>query len=187
MRANIFRVIVFSALLLLGLSVRADQTIKVLGLELGGKISQPINICPADRDKAKSICWVEKPFKAKDGDLMGSVRLPNPDSRPLWAAYAIYKFHLAKDGTLKSLTVRSVVDSQKPEILQSLKTRFGEPNSAEQHESGFLARWDKPDIYIQLICTPICEVGFRSVAYHAEMLANMSAQKKIEAARPVTP
>ena len=139
-----------SAAFLLCLSsiASASEAVTVLGLPLGGKLASPPPSCPFNTDNLKKICWLSSPFVHKDGSRIGTVVIPDPKSRPKWAAYSLVELSVKRDLTLTSIKVSSD-GTDRSEIYQSISTRFGPP----WHQTGFQsARWDREGVLIELLC-----------------------------------
>lgn len=166
----------------------ADQ-VTVLGVPLGGKITPALKVCPFDTDDSKSICWVGKPFVSKDGTRLGTVHLPNPNSRAEWAAYAGFNIFMAKDGTIDLLkvTVRDV--RAKNVIAESISSRFGLPQTTTlQRDDLAEARWRGEGIEVRQVCIPsFCEVRFMSAAALRNEAQEKEAAARVKMARPVAP
>lgn len=171
----------------------ASPETTVFGIPIGGKLPQQLKVCPVSAlgsgASAKAMCWVDKPFKDKDGTAIGDVVIPNPDGRPEWAAYATFKAGISKDGTLKWLNLTDINGSRKSEIANSISQRFGLPLETTLAQAGSsAAKWQSQSLGIQQICTArLCEVRFTSQAERdAEALAQ-EAVYRTKAARPATP
>lgn len=170
------------ALCLLNGTTTAAPT-QILGLPLGGKLAYSPAVCPLNTDSMKRICWVGSPFTGRDHRRSGPAHIPNPDSRPLWAANALFALELKKDLTLTRIKLQSV-GSDRSTIYQSIAGRFGPPIT--QDDLG--ARWMHPEANITLLCRKgsSCSIEFYVPASDAELEA---ASKKLqkEKSRPISP
>lgn len=177
-----------AAVLLVGVSAYADAPTMVLGLPLGGKVALNMKICPSNTDKTKEVCWISKPFVGKSGDRLGYIHLPNPDSRPDWAAYGMFQMGVGKDGELKTLTVESSGNNEKHAIANSITSRFGLPKETTLPRDGYsFASWAGKNIYVHLECASRCFTTFRSPNAQAEVEQRTAEYRKKQAARPVSP
>ncbi len=160
----------------------------IFGYPLGGKISPPVKQCPSNSDKSKVICWIEKPRIAKDGVRSGHLHLPNPDSRPSWAAFVGFQAEISNSGILEVLHVRTNKGyADKIDIQNSITSRFGLPESTNIFNRGTVsATWDTNEAYIHMICNDDkeCFVEFRSLYSQKERIKAHAAQDLIESKRP---
>jgi hypothetical protein len=180
------RLTVMTGLVILGLTGAAAETVAVFGLPLGGK-APAINQCPSNAEKAKSVCWVGRPFKGAHGHL-GSVHLPNPDSRPAWAAHAVFEASVDGAGLLQRLKASTVVAANRSEIANSIASRWGLPDQTSLAQPGpASATWTKPELTIFMFCSDKCSVEFRSAAEQAARETAAAARKRTDAARPASP
>lgn len=179
-----------AALAFLSVTAHATDAMSVFGLPLGGMLkTQPLS-CPTNTDRAKEICWIDKPFVASNGDRLGSIHLPNPDSRPAWAAYAMFSVKIAKDGVLEELKVRTLSAKEKHVIAQSLSSRFGLPNETTLPRNDTAsATWARSDIFIYMLCdrSEFCIVEFRSPKAQVEREREAAARRQKDSARPASP
>ena len=179
-----------AALALLPATAHAADAITVFGLPLGGKLKAQPHSCPTNTDKAKDICWIDKPFVAANGDRLGSVHLPNPDGRPAWAAYAAFSAQIAKNGVLEELKMRTFSAKEKHVIAQSLSSRFGLPNETTLPRNDTAsATWARSEIFIYMLCdrSEFCIVEFRSPKAQAEREREAAARRQKDSARPTSP
>jgi hypothetical protein len=179
-----------AALALISATAHAADAMPVFGLPLGGKLKAQPHSCPTNTDKAKDICWIDKPFVAANGDRLGSVHLPNPDGRPAWAAYATFSAQIAKDGVLEELKVRTFSAKEKHVIAQSLSSRFGLPNETTlPRNDAASATWARSEIFIYMLCdrSEFCIVEFRSPKAQAEREREAAARRQKDSARPASP
>jgi hypothetical protein len=154
---------IFAGFVLLAVTSFAG-VVPVFGLPLGGKFSTALPRCPVDASTSKVMCWVGKPFLGGGGAL-GSIGLPGADTRPAWAAYAMFEVEIDKHGVLDRLRVRAFDGQQKPAIEASIARRFGVPTTSQplvDHISS--ATWVRDDIDISLICKDECFVEFKRPA-----------------------
>ncbi|MEG0936555.1 MAG: hypothetical protein RSE32_08035 [Comamonas sp.] len=185
--------IITCSVLTLSLVHAAAPVTKVFGLPIGGKLSQQLKVCPSSAlgsgATAKAMCWVDKPFKDKDGTAIGEVVLPNPDGRPEWAAYASFKAGIGKDGTLKWLNLTDINSSRKSEIANSISQRFGLPLETTLAQSAASsAKWLSQGVGIQQMCSDrLCEVRFTSQAERDAQSLAQDAIYRTNSARPATP
>lgn len=181
-----------TALLLTALitcSAFAYEAVTVFGLPLAGKFEKKPNICPLNSAKSKTICWIVKPYVGKDGVRIGDVHLPDPDSRPAWAAYRIFHIRIENDGELSEIEFETDDSELRQVIERSISYRFGPPkdNSLSAPGTGS-ASWQLNDIFIRQMCsTEICIVSFRSRRLQNEVERQIADRKKKEALRPISP
>ena len=166
----------------LPLAVMAAPT-QVLGIPFNGKLKYPPGICPLNNDKAEQICWRSTPRSDDLGGHWGSVHLPDPEARPLWAARGWYELAVKKDLTVTRIKVLAE-GTERDTIFQSISTRFGTPVS----DDGRAARWLHQDATIQLLCAAPtkCWATFTAPGPRAEpdTAANLKRNQK---PRPITP
>lgn len=172
-----------------GQSAHASEA-SIFGYLLGGKISPAVKSCPSSSypNKSKVICWIDKPFVAKDGSRFGAVQLPNSDSRPQWAVHVMFDAEISASGFLEALKV-STIDglTDKVEIEKSIASRFSSPKiSTIMMRGATSATWDTNEAYIHMLCKDDrwCKVEFRSPSSQIERLKEQAAQKLIESKRP---
>lgn len=179
---------IFTALLLVGINASAEVVVPVFGLPLGGNISTNMKTCPSNTDKAKNVCWIGKPFVSKDGEKLGSVHLPNPDSRPDWTAHAMFEMQTGRNGELQQLKVTTFEGKAKHVIANSITSRFGLPTeSTLPREATSSASWARPDIFINLLCGEQCYVSFVSAKAHSEREQRLAENRRKQASRPKSP
>lgn len=179
-----------AALVFLSATAHAADAMTVFGLPLGGRLKAQPHLCPTNTDRAKDICWIDKPFVASNGDRLGSVHLPNSDGWPAWAAYAMFSAQIAKDGVLEELKVRTLSAKEKHIIAQSLSSRFGLPNETTLPRNDTAsATWARSEIFIYMLCdrTEFCIVEFRSPKTQAEREREAAARRQKDSARPTSP
>lgn len=174
--------IAYAMLLLPGL---ASAQVGVLGVQLGAKFDVD-GQCSA-KPKSKSACWVGRPFKASDGSKSGMVILPNPDSRPVWAAYGPFNAVVNKAGVIERLQV----DSQAvpwSDVAASIRGRFGLPSSVTNLPSDGIhaAEWVTPEITVKMLCRAPqeCRVQFISGVVAEAVRSDIERRGK---ARPASP
>lgn len=167
----------------------AEESVQVFGLPLGGKLKNPV-ICPFNTDKSKVLCWIGKPFVSNNGDRFGTVHLPNPDSRPLWAAYASFDVSVAKTGELKSIRAKTFKSSDRTAIANSIASRFGLPDDTTLGQSVGHAIWSRSGVHIEVLCgseQDICMATFRSPSAQAEHDEALTEARRKDKARPKSP
>jgi len=169
-------------------SAAAAPAVNVLGLPLGGKLPHQLKKC---RDaetltgKPASICWAGQPSSHK-GAKSGMVLIPGADSRPKWAAYAMFDLALSSAGEVERIKVRTHSASLAPEIIQSISSRFGTPNTVPSRVKN--ATWVRPELTVEMLCsTEWCSVDFTSAANYAARQDELAKRKKIDEARPIAP
>lgn len=166
----------------LPLAVMAAPT-QVLGIPFNGKLKHSPGICPLNNEKAEQICWRSSPRMDDIGGRWGSAHLPDPDSRPLWAARGWFEIALKKDLTVMRIKVLAE-GTERETIFQSISTRFGAPVS----DDGRSARWVHKDAIIQLLCAAPtkCWATFNVPAAEADLAATTRLAQH-QKPRPVTP
>ena len=158
----------------------------ILGQPLGGTLKVTGN-CPNPGSPPRVACWVSKPYVSKDGARLGYVDLPAPDSRPDWAAYAMFKVWLSKSSQLERLQVETVGKDSADSITSSINSRFGLPTAITRLPEGiYAADWMQRDVVIKQLCsrTTGCKVEFITPESWAAQQAEVEARK---AKRPVAP
>lgn len=173
----------------LSLACSGASAITVLGQPLGERMPVAIRLCPPSDDQGKTVCWIGPPYVAKDGSRLGAVRLPGPNSRPAWAAYALFRAHLAKDGTLLRLSVESSESIDRKDIVTSISSRFGAPSdSALGPIEGAAATWAQKEVHIRMLCSrERCTTTFSSPQAKAEDEREQARRRATELGRPVAP
>lgn len=169
-------------MLALPIAVVAAPT-QVLGIPFNGKLQYSPRICPLNNEKSEEICWRSSPRIDDVGGRVGSVHLPDADSRPLWAARGWFELALNKDLTVTRIKVLAE-GTERETIFQSISTRFGTPVS----DDGRAARWLHKDATIQMLCAAPtkCWATF-SVPVAETELAAAARLKQQQKARPITP
>ena len=166
----------------------AAEPVLVIGVPIGGVLTKKIPVCPSNTDLSRDICWVGKPFVAKDGERLGTVHLPRPESLPAWAAYASFELTIAKDGQVRKIRVTAQPERERSAIFQSISARFGTPLVNKPNDGEYYSvAWDRPDIFIDLLCAAKCYVSFQSRIDKDELLKELAERKKVDNARPVSP
>ena len=160
---------------------------KVLGIPFGEKIA--LAQCPANTDKAKAPCWIDKPFLYKPtGSKSGYVHLPNAEERPEWAAHGMFEIIQDKDGRVQELKVNTLGSKNKIQIAQSISQRFGKAIQDELRRSDISwASWRSTEGYVEMRCKDECWVEFRTPAAQAAREAELAERAKVNAARPKAP
>jgi hypothetical protein len=170
----------------------AADSAMIFNLPLGGKLKMPVRVCEfreIGSDQVRSMCWIERPFMHK-GTMLGGLELPNPDSRPSWAAHALFKAQVGNDGTLEKLSARSSSFDRQYEIRQSIESRFGLPSEVSPTGSPISgAAWHQKDIHIKMLCSREigCDVEFSSVRAYDALQKELSARRAKDSARPISP
>ena len=173
-------------------ALASAEPVTVLGLPLGGKPHPAMRQCkelPGRKYTEQGLCWVYFTPYGKGG-ASGMLNVPNPDSRPRWAAYAEFKANVDQSGTLTDFTVVTRDASRADEIIDSIATRFGKPTASNsQPPAKWYAAWDKPEIGISVLCNVSdgCYVRFASAEVAAADRERIKARMKVDAARPISP
>ena len=181
------------ALLIGSTAVKAEKTdVQVFNLPLGGKLKPSPKDCTVENittNNNKALCWISKPFTAKDGSKLGSVLLPSPDSLPEWAAYAGFRASVSRDGRLTEIIVKVEDGAKKMEIASSIGKRFGLPVSTTLPRTDFAkAEWSGEGIGVFQTCTArTCEVRFLSPEALRELSQRQETAERVKAARPASP
>jgi len=154
---------------------------QVLGIPFNARLAYAPGICPLTNEKSEQICWRSNPRIDDTGGRAGSVYLPDPGSRPLWAARGWFELALKKDLTVSRIKVLAE-GTEREVIFQSIATRFGTPVS----DDGRAARWLHKDATIHLLCAAPakCWAIFTVPVTEQELDAAARQQQK---PRPVTP
>lgn len=165
-----------------------NEPVTVLGIPIGGALKAMPKTCPFDTDKSKNPCWVGTPHKHADGSYTGGLHLPDPDSRPKWAAYATFDAQISRERVLDKLSARAHGTRNLKEIQDSISSRFGLPTSSSSSPSAISSTWSKPEIHIKLLCSPgdFCVVELTSPAYRADYERQMEQRRAKDATRPST-
>ena len=137
----------------------------------------------------KALCWISKPFVAKDGGKLGRVNLPSPDKLPEWAAYASFTASIAKNGVLTEISVQVDDGREKMAIADSIGKRFGLPISTTLQRTDLAkAEWSGEGIGVFQSCTSrSCSVRFMSSIALKEMADANAQARSVKAARPASP
>lgn len=170
----------------------ASDPVLIFGLPVGGTLPSPPKACPSSVNAIaeRPLCWIEKPFR-HGATTTGGVYLPNPESRPAWAAHATFDMTISGSNTLDVLAVRPASARDMTAIVASISERFGNPSHSTIYmRSGpASAKWSAPGINIDLLCDRVdfCLVEFRSARSWLDRERDLAASKKADAARPRTP
>lgn len=166
----------------------ASEPLVVLGLPLGSQLAEMPKNCVKIGAIPKKICWVDSPNIYK-GTRTGMAALPAPDSRPRWAAYALFDLQVARDRTLDKIEVSTLPPTNRNDIVNSISSRFGHPTLlGPQGPTTYSATWDLPEIHVYLLCSSDkCHVAFSSAKEHAELARQLAERSKIDAKRPISP
>lgn len=168
-------------------SLNAQPSKTLLGIPFGEKLS--VKNCPSNMEKSKVPCWMAPPFVHKPtGVKIGSVFLPNPKNRPVWAEHAIFFVSLDRQGRVQTLKVNTFISSERYEIARSISQRFGEPRVDELRQKGASwASWKSEEGCVDLQCTDECWTEFRTPTAQAEREAGQRNSAKVDASRPKAP
>lgn len=167
----------------------AAEPIVVLGIPIGGTLKVAPKVCPINTDKSKTPCWIDAPYRHTDGSLLGQLHLPDPASRPKWAAYATFEAQISRQATFEKLSVKAAGTGRLSEIQESITGRFGPPTAGPiSSPSTYSATWSKPEIYVKLLCSinSFCVVEISSPSYRAEYERQMEKRRADDATRPKT-
>lgn len=176
-----------AAAVLASAAASAQEAKPLLGVPFGASFKLTTR-CPFNSDQSKVPCWIGEPFFYKPtGSTTGSVHLPGPDQRPVWAGHAMFKVTLDKAKRVQELQVRTFWQNRK-EIADSISLRFGAPyqNELKRADVGW-AHWKSPEGTAAMNCSEDCWVTFRTTAAQAEYDAEMAERAKKDAARPKAP
>jgi hypothetical protein len=177
----------FTSAIIFASSVHAQPSNRLLGIPFGEKLR--LTQCPSDTQKATKPCWIEKPFYDKPtGAKLGYAFLPNPDSRPKWAAYAMFSLTLDKANVVQEIKVNTFDPAERFEIAQSISSRFGKSDDDRLKSSDVkVAYWSTKEGTAQIRCSKECWVEFRTPTAQAERNAEYAARQKADAVRPKAP
>jgi hypothetical protein len=170
-----------------GHSVASTET-PVLGLTIGAKFP-PIKECTEQQVvSGNAMCWLDTPsiFRHRKS---GNIKLPNADSRPAWAAYALFHASLDEHGILTSLKALNSHAESYGDIVASIRSRFGAPTYAFSTPDQVRAvRWESSPVRIEMICSPPlgCQVTFSTPPTSAQIEAAKTLAEK-EKTRPAGP
>lgn len=182
------RRLVLVAAVLLSAGVHAADPVTVFGLPIGGKIKKPIPVCPFNTDTTKELCWVGKPFVAKNGSRLGTLHMPSPALLPDWAAYASFEIGMTKGGELRHVDVTTNRNPDMRAIMESVSSRFGRPTSAKVFSPEYSNwSWDVADLFIHLECLHKCTASFRSPDERDERRKQHAEWQRVQDARPASP
>lgn len=177
-------------ILSLVLGTSCAETVPIFGLPLGGKPVKPIPVCKFDDvGSSTKLCFLDKPFVAKDGRRLGSLNVPDKNL-PAWARFSTYALSSEKDGRINSISTTTDTPHKFDEIKDSISLRFGAPTSVR--ETGTLipmASWELRDILIHITQygEKCCEISFRTPDDMARQKAYWAERDKEEKSRPLTP
>jgi hypothetical protein len=176
-----------SFLLVLSCGVNAQPVKTLLGVPFGGVMK--MKICPPNTDKSKDACWLSKPFVyAPTGAKLGSVHLPNPNSRPEWAAHVMFEVALDRQDRVQEITVHTFNDLDRYKIAESISQRFGAPHvdQLRRNEVSW-ASWKSEEGYVEMRCKDECWIEFRSPSAQAARDVEKREREKVKAERPKAP
>lgn len=184
-----FCLLIASALLVFGTAAPAfgQESNHLLGIPFGGRFQ--LSQCPANTDKAARPCWLDRPFFYKPtGSQSGHVHLPSSDTRPKWAAHAMFQLTLDKAGIVQEFKVNTFDAQERRQIAESISRRFGAPVENMLHREDISwASWRSPEGTVSLRCQRECWVEFRSPSAQAALDAELATRAKKDAARPSAP
>ena len=169
------------------LNALAQPQSKLLGIPFGEKL--PLAQCPAKTDKARSPCWIDRPFFYKPtGSKSGYVHLPNSEERPEWAAHAMFQIIQDKDGRVQELKVNTFSSKDRIQISESISKRFGTPIQSELRRSDVSwATWRSAEGHVEMRCRDECWIEFRTPAAQAARESELAERAKMNAPRPKAP
>jgi hypothetical protein len=176
--------------LLLGLpcaALGAQSSKPVLGIPFGETLV--MKICPFNTDKTKAACWIAKPFVHKPtGAKLGSIHLPNPNSRPEWAAYAAFEVTLDREDKVQEIKVHPIGEPDRYEIAKSISLRFGAPREDQLRRSDVSwASWKTDEGNVEMRCQRECWIEFRTPSAQSARDVEKRARDKSNAERPKAP
>lgn len=178
-----------SVSLLLGLSCTAyAQSGKLLlGIPFGERLI--MKICPPNVDKAKEPCWISTPFVYKPtGSKMGSIHLPNPNTRPEWAVYAMFEALLDRQDRLQEIKVHTFNESERHKIADSISQRFGSPHENQLRRTDVSwASWKSSEGFVEMRCKGECWIEFRTPSAQAARDAEQRERELANTKRPKAP
>ncbi len=103
-----YQLLIASAMLALGIATPASgqNTNELLGIPFGGKLQ--LSQCPFNTDKVTRPCWIDRTTVFKPtGSRSGYAFLPNSESRPKWAANAMFQLTLDHKGIVQEIKVNT--------------------------------------------------------------------------------
>lgn len=167
------------------------QPLKFLGLELG--VDRPgfpmCSTADSDARPRKRLCWISKPFVAKNGDKLGSAYIPN-EAVPAWATYALYNLHVNRKNAIRGIEadLATACDGRAlGEVVDSISARFGRSTDSRTPEP-LLMRWESSDGYVQLFANQSrCKITYRSPELQAEVKRQIAEREKDKTSRPTAP
>lgn len=161
--------------------------VPVFGLPLGGKLEAAVPVCPADTSKQMKLCWVGKPYRAKDGSLLGSIRIEEK-SLPLWAEYEIPRATISKDRILQYIEfpLSRRLYENKGKIVDSVSSRFGKPEAFD-YKGTYSATWSNLPGVIKIGCINFqCHLDILSEAEYKSREETMKAREERDRSKPST-
>lgn len=170
------------------------STTKVFGLPIGGVLKPAPRVCnlgEVSKGTTKVVCWLEKPTATKDGSKIGILHLPDPDSRPEWAAYAEFSAIVGSGGVLEWVRVKAQNEGKKHLIASSISKRFGNPVQAPLPGDFAYATWRAEGLQIDQVCDFLnCRISFKPAptqAQQAQADEAFEASLRRRSARPAAP
>lgn len=186
-KSNFPSLIAFLSLALSCGALNAQSGKLLLGIPFGEKLS--IKACPFNTEKAKTPCWIDTPFVYKPtGEKLGSVYLPNPNSRPEWAAHVMFEVVVDRQDRVQELKVRTFSDSDRYKIAESIGQRFGVPREDQLRRNDISwASWKSEEGHVEMRCKGECRIEFRTPSAQTAREAELRKREKTNAERPKAP
>ena len=160
---------------------------KLLGIPFGARIS--ISACPVDTWNVTRPCWIREPhISSVNGSLVGLAHIPDPNSRPAWAAYADFALSVDRSGVVDIITVSVSPRISRQEIIDSISLRFGKPLDHQRVDSNSpLVNWRSAEGAVNMVCHRDCQVSFMTPAAKDAFEAKVAEMLRKEANRPKAP
>ncbi|MEN9374658.1 MAG: hypothetical protein RIR79_2210 [Pseudomonadota bacterium] len=184
---SLFKLLSISLSLGLSCTVYAQSGKLLLGVPFGEKLI--MKTCPLNTDKAKEPCWIGSPFLYKPtGTKLGSIHLPNPDSRPEWAAHGMFEVSLDRQDKLQEIKVHLFSESDRHKIADSISQRFGSPHENQLRRTDVSwASWKSSEGSVEMRCKGECWIEFRTPSAQAAREAEQRDRELANAKRPKAP
>lgn len=193
MASKALKALLFATLAALGPAHAQDAPrLKFLGISVGTP-GRPLPICARDEigvQAPRRACWIDRPFRAKNGDLLGQVQFPN-DGMPAWAIHGATRVHASKSNAIKSIMVNlpggcSPGDANK--VAASISARFGSPEAMAGNGEFLGAEWLNEEGHVRLTrSSKICTVEFQTLQAREELLKELAERKRRQDGRPLSP
>jgi hypothetical protein len=169
------------------MNASAQSSSKLLGVPFGEKLT--LTQCPPNTDKARSPCWIDKPFYYKPtGSKSGYVHLPGAKERPDWAANAMFQISQDKEGRVQELKINTFSPQNRIQVAESISGRFGKPVQDELRKIDIAwATWRSREGVVEMRCKDECWIEFRTPAAQAAREEELAERARTNAARPKTP